>query len=439
MACHARSRVYRPTGPEEVADALGDARRRGLTVVHRGAGLSYGDAALNQGGATLLTTGLSGVGAVDPETGVVRAGAGATVGQLWRAALPLGWWPPVVPGTMEVTLGGAVAMNVHGKNQFTRGSFGEHVEALDVVRADGSLERLSAAGSGERLREVIGAQGLNGTVTDVTLRLKRVPSGLLEVDSITTESVDETLDVLEERAPTSEYSVGWVDGFPAGARAGRGLLHFARDLPADHPRIGRDLSLDAQILPTRLFGILPRSQAWRILSAFTHDPGMRWVNAGRFWAGRVRHGHRYLQTHAAFHFLLDYMPGWKRVYAPHGLLQYQLFVPREAARRAFSEALRLQRKNGLWSYLGVVKRHRADDFDATYSVDGFSLALDLPVDPRRLDRLVALCRSYDDLLRDVGGRIYAAKDAVGRGTLPEARDPLFSSNLVRRWEAAEEG
>ena len=129
------------------------------------------------------------------------------------------------------------------------------------------------------------------------------------------------------------------------------------------------------------------------------------------------------------------MPGWKRAYLPHGLVQYQLFVPRAAARYALGEALALQRRTGAYSYLGVVKRHRADPFPNSYAMDGFSLALDFPVRPRRLDRTVRLFRSYDALLREVGGRIYAAKDGVSAGQLPADRHPLFSSNLVRRWEA----
>ena len=119
----------------------------------------------------------------------------------------------------------------------------------------------------------------------------------------------------------------------------------------------------------------------------------------------------------------------------HGLVQYQMFVPYAAAEYAFAEALRLQEVAGAYSYLAVAKRHRADPFPSAYAMDGFSLSLDFPVRPARLDRLVRLFRSYDALLADVGGRLYPAKDGVGCGRLPAARHPLFSSNLARRWEA----
>jgi len=429
MTCHARSHVYRPTSAREVARALADARARGLTVAARGAGLSYGDVALNQGGAVISSAGLDRVLDIDGERGTVRAQAGVTIERLWTEVLPAGWWPPVVPGTMKVTLGGAVALDVHGKNHFVRGSIGDHVQAVTLVGADGEPEVVA----GEGLDRVIGAQGLTGTIVDVTLRLHRIHSGYLDVTSLSTPSLAATLEVMERRAPDAEYAVAWVDSL-SRRRPGRGIVHLADDLPEGHPLEGRGLTVADQALPPRLFGILPREHAWRVLDPFTSDGGMRFVNAARWWTGRLRDGQRYTQTRAAFHFLLDSLPGWKRVYRPHGLIQYQLFVPREAAAGAFREAFRLQQELGVYAYLGVIKRHRACERPASYLVDGYSLALDFPVRPDRLDRLGALCRRYGALLEDVGGRLYAAKDAVGRGRLPPGRDPLFSSNLVRRWE-----
>ena len=439
MANHARSWIYRPREASEMEAALSDARSRGLTVCHRGAGISYGDAALNEGGATILTQGVHRILSFDQQEGVVRAECGLTLEHLWKDALAHGWWLPVVPGTTKATLGGAVAMNVHGKNQFTRGSFGEHVTALTVIRGDGTLETLTSEDQPDEFRRVIGAQGLNGTILDATLKLHRVYSGLVEVEVRSTRSLVETLSAFEEGLEGVDYAVGWVDCLARGSRRGRGLLHFARHLPADHPRAAEAMSAEDQRLPGRILGVLPREQAWRALRLFMSDLEMRMVNRGRVASGRLRHGKRYLQTLAGFHFLLDYIPGWKRAYAPHGLIQYQLFVPLYNAGDVFREVLTLQESLGVHSYLGVLKRHRADRFAASYSVDGYSLALDFPIRPEKLAELRQLCRSYDRLLRDAGGHVYAAKDAVSIGCLPESRDALFSSNLVRRWERAESG
>ena len=430
----ARSLVYRPETVEAVGEALQDAARRGLTVAHRGAGQSYGDLALNQGGAVVDLSRLAGVMELDQVHGVVRVRAGTTIEALWQEVLPRGWWPPVVPGTMKVTLGGAVAANVHGKNHWSSGSIGQHVLGLTVMAPDGEVTALGAPG-GPGVERAIGALGLTGTILDVTLQLHRIHSGLLDVEEMATGSLAHTLEAIEVGAESWTYAVGWVDCFPKAEHAGRGVLHFARYLPPDHPRAGTALSAREQELPGRILGVVPRSQAWRGLRAFFHDPGMRVLNLGRHAGGRRHHGRRSLEPHARFHFLLDYVPGWKRAYLPHGLVQYQLFVPRGAARYALGEALKLQRQNGSFSYLAVVKRHRSDPFPNAYAMDGFSLALDFPVHPRSLGRLVRLFRSYDDLLREVGGSIYAAKDGVSVGRLPGGRDPFYSSNLVRRWEA----
>ncbi len=477
MATRARSLVYRPARSEEVASAVTHAAERGLSVAARGAGLSYGDAALNQGGAVIDLSRMRKVLDFDAERGVIRAEAGATIEDVWHHVVGSGWWLPVVPGTMKATLGGCAAMNIHGKNHVAAGAFGRHVQGVSLVTGSGSMRTVTriategakadgAGGTPDQRRssvvgaqtpdpgrsladgphtpdelalrslslpDVIGAQGLSGTMVDVTLQLKRIHSGYLEVESEATRSLAETMQSLDRGSVDADYTVAWVDC--TGLRAGRGALHHAWYLPPDHAKAGLGLEPGVQNLPSRIAGVLPRDQAWRGLRPFMSRAGIRVMNSGKFRAGLLRGQHRYFQSHAAFHFLLDYMPGWKRAYGRNGLMQYQLFVPREAAREAFADALHLQKKLGVPSYLGVMKRHTPEDSAATYCLDGYSLALDFPVGRgERFGRLMRLCRSLDRIVHEAGGRIYAAKDSVSVGKLPEYRDPVFSSNLVRRWE-----
>jgi FAD/FMN-containing dehydrogenase len=460
MSVRARSWVYRPHDAAEAAEAVADARERGLTIAHRGAGQSYGDAALNEGGAVLDCSGLGRILAFDREAGTVRAEAGVTIGQLWEHVLPAGFWPPVVPGTMAVTLGGATAMNIHGKNAFRVGPFGEHVEALTLLGPDGAVRELRrepvggpvaewvraadapdtaaqpAPATGPlRLADVIGAQGLNGTILDVTLHLKRVASGFLQVTPAPVRALGEALALQDEAARTHDYAVGWIDCFAGGGGLGRGALHWADHLPPDHRLAGKGLDPAKQRLPDRIMGIVPKRHTWRALKPFNNAFGMRAMNAAKQWAGVAQGRRPYIQSHAAFHFLLDYVPDWKRVYRPHGLMQYQLFVPCADAERVLGEALRLQQRLGVVSHLGVLKRHRPDAFAASYAVDGYSLALDFPIRPRRMAAMRELFREFDRLLEACGGRIYAAKDQVSVGRLPERRDAAYGTDLARRWEA----
>jgi FAD/FMN-containing dehydrogenase len=433
-SCRARCSVYRPRDVEEAAQALSDAARRGKSVVHRGSGLSYGDAALNEGGVVLDTTHLPRSLELDPHLGVLRAGASATIEAAWKATVSSGWWPAVVPGSMKATLGGCAAMDVHGKNHFRRGTFGEHLESLTLLEPDGATRKVSASDQRGGLPEVLGAQGLTGTILDMTLRLQRIHSGFVEVETWALPTLESALEALEVRGAEADYSVGWVDCGAAAEAAGRSVLAFAVDLPPDHRLGGRGLALTDQLFPDRLLGILPRRWAWQALRPLAWRSGLRAFNAARWASSKVRSGSKTFQTYARFHFLLDLIPEWRRIYRPNGFLQYQMFVPTASAAFALREALRLQREAGLASTVAVLKRHRPGRFAAPYAPDGYSLALDFPIRPRAPTALESLCRSFDGLLGEVGGRVYAAKDAVSRGVLPVNRHPLFSSNLVRRWE-----
>ena len=227
---------------------------------------------------------------------------------------------------------------------------------------------LALSGGPLQLADVIGAQGLNGTILDVTLRLKHVASGFLQVTPAPVRTIGEALDLLDEAAGAHDYAVGWIDCFAGGGGLGRGALHWADHLPPDHRLAGTGLDPRKQRLPDRIAGVVPKRHTWLALKPFNNALGMRAMNAAKQLAGVVQGRRPYLQSHAAFHFLLDYVPDWKRVYRPHGLMQYQLFVPRAEAGRVLGEALRLQQRLAVVSHLGVLKRHRPDAFAGSYAV-----------------------------------------------------------------------
>jgi len=180
----------------------------------------------------------------------------------------------------------------------------------------------------------------------------------------------------------------------------------------------RQLRVANQELPDSLFGIVPKSVMWRFLRPFTNDSGMKAINTARYiGSSKLGHGARHRTSHAGFAFLLDYVPNWKYTYKPHGLIQYQSFIPKEHAQEVFTEQLKLSHAYGIVPYLGVFKRHRPDDFLLTHAVDGYSFALDYPVDPSKRGALLSLTAEMDRLVVDAGGRFYMAKDSTLR---PEA-------------------
>ena len=403
------SPVFRPASVAELGDVLALCRVRGDRPVFRGAGRSYGDAAINPRGPVIDLSGLKAVLSLDPETGIVRAEAGVTIGDLWRLSVPRGFWPPVVTGTMHVSLGGAVAVNVHGKNGWRKGTLAEHVLELAILRRSGEVERIPK--DDLRFAGLVGNTRAEEPIVEVVLKLKKVATGYLDVEGFATLDLASTLQALDEAKDAWEYVVAWTDCFARGASLGRSVVHVANE-HAHRNGEGSGFSEAEQLADVKT-GPLPVPLMLLGLRLTAKGPQMRAVNAARYLAGRLAGRTHFRQSLVAYSFLLDYLPAWNEVYRPGGFIQYQLFVPKERAKGAFERAIGLQHEHGVVSSLAVMKRHRADSFPRAYASDGFSLALDFPVTSGNAGRLLRLCRAYDRLLLDVGGRVYRAKDCVG--------------------------
>jgi len=404
--------VYRPTSVDEIRAVLLKAKEEGRQVTLRGAGRSYGDAAI---GAECLVLDLSRMNRIlswDKSTGVLAAEPGATIEDLWRTGLEDGYWPHVVSGTMFPMLGGALAMNIHGKNAFKAGPIGEHVEAIDVLKTNGELITLTP--DDDLFYAVIGGAGLLSIITRVKIRLQKVKSGNLRVLALAARNWDEEFEAFEKFTPIADYVVGWIDCFGKGKGSGRGAIHVAwyDDDPSEFPS---SLKISNQDLPDTILGFFPKSVVWRCLKFFSTRPGMRFINWAKYKSGSILgNGKTEHQSLVAFSFLLDYVPNWRWAYKPCGFIQYQSFVPKEHAKRVFAEQIKLQQEAKLESYLGVMKRHRPDKFLFSHAVDGYSLALDFKITRRNKDRLWKLAHQMNDLVIQAGGRFYLAKDSTLR-------------------------
>src|ERR1051326_3475257 len=315
----ALSRSVCPTSVDELARVFTAARAEGLSVSFRGAGRSYGDASLNSGQLAVDGRGMRRILAFDRETGVIDAEGGASIADVWRRTLPEGWWPAVVPGTMFPTLAGCTAMNIHGKNCFKVGPFGDHVLELDLLTAEGERLTLSRERNPELFHATIAGLGLLGAVTRVKLHLKHVETGRLRVRPIVSPTLAHMFDTFVERMPGSDYLVGWVDCFATGPALGRGLVHQANHITAaEDPNGRRTLALAEQDLPPRLFGV-PKSLLWMLLKPFTNDTGMRFVNSVKYTLPEpVAKDGTYRDSHAGYAFLLDYIPNWRLGYGARG-------------------------------------------------------------------------------------------------------------------------
>lgn len=433
MTHAADARVLVPRNLDELQEAVRMARAAGVTLGPRGSGCSYGDASVNTGGWTLDITGLNRVLDFDDATGVANCESGVTIEGLWKHSLPRGFWPKVVSGTMFPTLAGTVSANIHGKNNFAVGTIGDAVRDFDIVLADGSVRTCSRAADSELFHAAIGAFGMLGLISRVRLETKRVHSGDLEVTAQATVNLREMMDYFEERKATSDYLVGWIDCFGSGRMLGRGLIHDARylDEGEDERPLAETLAMSHQELPSTIMGLFPKGEMWEILKHFANDAGMQLVNGAKYVSGLFE-GNRapVRQAHAAFAFLLDYVPNWKRAYGKGGLIQYQPFVPAATAHNVYSECLRWSQRKGFVPYLGVFKRHRPDPFLMTYAQDGWSMAMDFKVTAANRAELWEHCRELTEIVLEGGGRFYFAKDLV---IGPRDAERMFPAENLQRF------
>jgi FAD/FMN-containing dehydrogenase len=414
MAVGGRADVYRPTTAEQVAEAFADARPGGLAL--RGSGCSYGDAATHDGGRVLDLTRMNRILAFDPATGIARVEPGVRIRDLWRHAIQHRFWPAVVPGTMQVSMGGAAAMNIHGKNAFALGTFGEHVQGFTLLTPGGDLLVCDRQQHADVFHAAISGFGMLGCFTELTIKLKRVHSGRLRVWGIPMRSLEDAVQILEDQRGEADYLVGWCDLHAKGAGLGRGVMHRADQYGPGEDPDGEDLfTPERQDVPTTLFGLVPKGWIWPGMWCAFHFGMVPMVNAMKYRAGyREGLASPYPQTHGAFHFLLDYVPRWQWMVKPGGLIQFQPFVPAAEGPRVLRAVAEMAQREGIVPYLGVLKRHRPDPFLMTHGLDGFSMAMDfgVPASARGRERLWQLTRRMAEVVLEAGGKFYYAKDAT---------------------------
>ncbi len=422
--------LYQPTTAAEIADLFRHARKNNLKVSVRGAGRSYNDAALNSGGMLLDLSSMNKILEWNPETGIVTAEPGVTLQQLWQKVLPDSWWPPVVSGTMFTSLGGCLGMNIHGKNNFHMGTIGEHVLEFNVLLPTGAQITCSPSLNGDLFHSMISGMGMLGVFTSITLQMKKMHAGMLKVHAWPVRNLEDQLNSLLDHAPHHDYIVGWLDATATGASLGRGQIHAADYLhEGEDPGYPANLQVAHQTLPANFFGVVPKGILHYFMAPFLINPGVVLINTAKYIASLRKH--TFTQPHAAFHFLLDYVPNWELAYGKGGLIQYQSFLPKETAAAAWRELLALSHKRGLPSYLGVTKRHRPDKFLFTHAVDGFSLALDFKVTNSNRAKMSRMLQDFDQIVLDAGGRFYFAKNSE---TSPETARRFLGEETIERFK-----
>ena len=397
------------------------------TFLPYGNGRSYGDSCLNAGGVFLKTRTLDRFISFNPETGILCCESGVLLSEILRLVVPQGWFLPVTPGTRFITVGGAIANDVHGKNHHVRGTFGGHVTRFELLRSDGYRITCSATDNTHYFAATLGGLGLTGLITWAEIQLQRIANAWIDAETIRYESLDEFFTLCEESDRDYEYTVSWVDCAGKGNRLGRGLFMRGNHAPAG-TEFGKYSS------KTITFPFVPPVSMVNSLTLKTFN------NA--YYHKQLKKETRRIQHYEPFFYPLDGILEWNRMYGPKGFYQYQCIIPTQYGSEAISELLNKIAQSGLGSFLAVLKvcGNIQSLGMLSFPLQGVSLALDFPNCGEKLHQLFA---TLDKIIIDAGGRLYPAKDArmparLFRDGYPRWKefthfiDPRFSSSFLRR-------
>ncbi len=446
------ARVLRTPDADEIVRAVAHeaserANGRGRGVLARGLGRSYGDVAQNGGGLVVDMTALDRIHAIDPASATVTVDAGVSLDALMRAALPHGLWVSVLPGTRQVTVGGAIGNDVHGKNHHSAGSFGDHVTSMDLLVADGRVLTLTPGGSPDDpdaslFWATIGGVGLTGIILRATLSMTRCETAYFKADGVVTGTLDETIAVHSDGSESRyDYSSAWFDAISGPPKLGRaaisrGSLATLDELRELAPKLADDpLSFTGKTFVT-LPDVFPNGLANKLTFGLL----------GQVWYAKSGTYHDKIQSLTGFYHPLDMFGEWNRAYGSDGFLQYQFVVP-PAAVGEFKAIIRDIQASGHYSFLNVFKLFgEGNRAPLSYPMAGWNVCVDFPIKAGLSDFLTGL----DARILQFGGRLYTSKDSRTTASTFHAMYPridewiatrrridptgVFASDLARRLE-----
>ncbi|MGL4398133.1 MAG: FAD-binding protein [Hyphomicrobium sp.] len=390
--------------------------------VARGNGRAYGDAAIGER-ATLMAGGLNRMMAFDAATGVVTVEAGVLLGDIIAAFGPRGFFPRVVPGTKFVTVGGAIAADVHGKNHHRDGGFGNGLVAMRIALPSGAVVTASRMENAALFDATLGGMGLTGTIIDATLALRPIESGWIRQQTLVARNLDDAISALEA-ADGATYSVAWIDGLAKGASLGRALVY-----------LGEHASAADVVRMAPANAVFPAAPRARFsvpveMPSFTLNPlSVRAFNEAYYRAGARHAGDARLVHWHPYFFPLDSIGGWNKIYGRQGFVQHQCVIPMPRARAVISEILERTAARGDASFLAVLKKLGSGGGLMSFPMPGLTLTLDFKMS----GKVAAFLEDIDRLVVDAGGRLYLAKDArQSRATFESGYPALAAFRDFRR-------
>ena len=384
------------TAPRCIAD-ISDVIQKGNAIA-RGNGRSYGDSSVSVTN-TIHMKHFNRMLSFDEQSGQLVAEAGVLLADIIEAFLKRGWFPYVTPGTKYVTLGGMIAADVHGKNHHKDGSFGNYISWIDVLTSDGLVRRCSNSDNEDLFKWTIGGMGLTGVIVRAAIRLRKISSAWIKQRTLVADNLKHAIDIFEN-SHDATYSVAWIDCLKKGSALGRSLVMLGEHLDADS--VPTKFKRSPLSVPSKAKRIVPFSFPNWILNVHT----VRMFNALYYWRGK-RVGKQQIVDWDSYFYPLDALLGWNKIYGRRGFAQFQCVIPLHNAERGLSDLLEEISNAGTGSFLAVLKRFGKQSSNFSFPMEGYTLALDFPVNNKTL----ALMNILDSITVKHNGRFYLAKDS----------------------------
>jgi len=367
------------------------------SLIARGLGRCYGDSALNE--TIISTLRFNRLLAFDDNTGVLTCEAGVSLKEIIDVFMPRGWFLPVTPGTKYVTVGGAIASDVHGKNHHNAGTFSNHLISVAVLLSSGSIQSCSRHENGDLFWSTCGGMGMTGIIVQATFQLIPIPSSYIVQETLRAGNLGQIMELFETSIDWT-YTVAWIDCLTTGKTQGRSILMRGKHAKAENLTQWKEATEPFAIKAASKINIPVFMPNW-ILS----NSSVRLFNS-LYYNKAPRHTQRSITDYDKFFYPLDSLINWNRIYGKRGFTQYQFVLPKEGSGKGLKKILARISAAGLGSFLGVLKLFGKQNNLISFPMEGYTLALDFPIN----ERLFPFLDTLDDIVLDYGGRLYLTKD-----------------------------
>jgi len=446
----AKSLVVYPKTVEDCQKTLKFCNKEGIQICCRGGGYSYGDMILNSEQVILDTTQMNQILDWDPESGLIRTQPGVSFASVFKYSLLHNWTLLSCPGGMDVTIGGAISNNVHGKDAWKNGNFGNQVHSFKLLLANGDI--INVDKSNEQLfKGVIGGMGLLGIIIEATLQLKKIPSPFVRTSTTLVNNIEESIEILDSKKNDSDFLVAWVDAFSSGSTLGRGYVSSASWI--ETKKLTNTSALEKSLQkPSLIFGVLPAKPIWFIGRPFFRPLAINVLNRIHYSVSKLQQTF-YSETSdpvlfTDYNFMHNKIPDIRTVYRPHGFFEFEPLIPKKNGSKTIRELLELCQRYNSESLLCGIKAHKADDFLISFEGEGYSVGVDIQCAGRTKNNIRKFAKAIFEFTTSHKGKIYLAKDDnLDKSTfqtmypeylqflnLKKQYDPLerFSSNMYQR-------